>query len=182
MSKWSYSIGSQKGKKAVHQKEVIEKLPKLTSYFTTTTGETSISSNKIENLPHEKSLRSQFTEISESSSSSPISTDFGKVLEPEGDRLCDKSTPTSTTSSTPTTVSLKQQFSNSEETSHDPADYFLENLTEKCYETLIQTNLITSNHPSKKETQNLTTRTYLKEQDVEAHARMFLMALRHQSI
>lgn len=57
MSKRSYPSGSEKRKKAVLQKEVIEKLPKLT-YFTTTTGETSVSSNQTKNLPHNESCRS----------------------------------------------------------------------------------------------------------------------------
>lgn len=42
-------------------------------------------------------------------------------------------------------------------------------------------NLIILNRPPKKKTRNLTTRTYLKEQNAEALARVFLMALRRQS-
>lgn len=69
MSKRSYPSGSEKRKKALHQKEVIEKLPKLTSYFTTTTGETSVSSNQLINVPHDDSAQLQIAGISKPSCS-----------------------------------------------------------------------------------------------------------------
>lgn len=139
MSKRSYPSGSEKRKKAVHQKEVIEKLPKLTSYFTTTTGETSASSNQTKNLPHDESCRSQIAGISESSCSTTISTNFGKEVESESDSPYDERATNSVTSQIATTVSVEQQqFSNPNEISHDPADYFHENCTGKNREILIR--------------------------------------------
>lgn len=139
MSKRSYPSGSEKRKKAVHQKEVIEKLPKLTSYFTTTTGGTSVSSNHTKNLLHDESCQSQIAEISESSCSTPLPNNFGKEIESETDRPNDESATNLVTSQIATTVSVEQQkFSNPEEISHDPADYVHENFTEKNREIWIR--------------------------------------------
>ncbi|KAL4706932.1 hypothetical protein ACJJTC_006976 [Scirpophaga incertulas] len=136
MSKRSYPSGSEKRKKALHQKEVIEKLPKLTSYFTTTTGETSVSSNQLINVPHDDSAQLQIAGISK-----PSCSNFEKEIESESDYSYDESATTSVTSLKPTTptVSIEQQFSNTEELiSHDPADYFHEKFVEINREILIR--------------------------------------------
>lgn len=134
MSKRSYPSGSEKRKKALHQKEVIEKLPKLTSYFTTTTGETSVSSNQLINVPHDESAQSQIAGISK-----PSCSNFEKEIESESDYSYDESATTLVTSLKPTTVSIELQFSNTEELiSHDPADYFHEKFIEINREILIR--------------------------------------------
>lgn len=134
MSKRSYPSGSEKRKKALHQKEVIKKLPKLTSYFTTTTGETSVSSNQLINVPHDESAQSQIAGICK-----PSCSNFEKEIESESDYSYDESATTSVTSLKPTTVSIEQQFSNTEELiSHDPADYFHEKFIEINREILIR--------------------------------------------
>lgn len=134
MSKRSYPSGSEKRKKALHQKEVIEKLPKLTSYFTTTTGETSVSSNQLINVPHDESAQSQIAGISK-----PSCSNFEKEIESESNYSYDESAKTSVTSLKPTPVSIEQQFSNTEELiSHDPADYFHEKFIEINCEILIR--------------------------------------------
>ncbi|GBP81137.1 hypothetical protein EVAR_88235_1 [Eumeta japonica] len=132
MSKRSYPSGSEKRKKALHQKEVIEKLPKLTSYFTTTTGETSVSSNQLINVPHDESAQSQIAGISK-----PSCSNFEKEIESESDYSYDESATTLVTSLKPTTVSIELQFSNTEELiSH--ADYFHEKFIEINREILIR--------------------------------------------
>ncbi|KAK9885685.1 hypothetical protein WA026_012449 [Henosepilachna vigintioctopunctata] len=126
MSKRSYPSGSEKTKKALDQKEVIEKLPKFTSYFTTSTGETSVSSNQLINVLHDESAHSQIAGISK-----PSCSNFEKEIESESDYFYDESAITSVTSLKPTTVSSEQQFSNTEELiSPDPADYFHEKFIE----------------------------------------------------
>ncbi|KAL4100639.1 hypothetical protein QTP88_020674 [Uroleucon formosanum] len=57
MSKRLYPSGSEKRKKAAHQKKLIEKLPKLESYLTK--GETSISSHQLTNPPLDESCKPQ---------------------------------------------------------------------------------------------------------------------------
>ncbi|GBP20894.1 hypothetical protein EVAR_80713_1 [Eumeta japonica] len=123
-----------KKEKALHQKEVIEKLPKLTSYFTTTTGETSVSSNQLINVPHDESAQSQIAGISK-----PSCSNFEKEIESESDYFYDESATTLVTSLKPKTVSIELQFSNTEELiSHDPTDDFHEKFIEINREILIR--------------------------------------------
>jgi len=116
MSKRLYPSGSEKRKKAAHQKKLIDKLPKLESYLTK--GETSVSSHKLTNPPLDP----------------PLESDNAKCDRPYGEKAT-----TSLTSPTKIIVSVEpQQFSAPEHIiSHDLADYFNENLTEANRKILI---------------------------------------------
>lgn len=129
MSKRSYPSGSDKRKKAAHQKKVIEKLPKLTSYFST--GESSVSSNQM--------CLSEIAGDSKPSCSIPVPHNFEEEIESESNRAYDESTTTSVTLPTPPIVPVEQQqYYKTEKISHDPADYFHENFTEQDREILIR--------------------------------------------
>lgn len=65
MSKRLYPSGSEKRKRAAYQKEIIEKLPKLTSFFTKGA---SVISNQIINYPQNEWCQQNIVETSESSS------------------------------------------------------------------------------------------------------------------
>lgn len=141
MSKRHYPSGSAKRKKAANQKEVIEKLPKLTSYFTQgALG--SASSSKITNPPQEsqnESCRLQTSSGSTSSTLSSVTVSLRKEFEPdcaERSRSCGEN---ATTSVSPlTTVELiEQEYLSPEHISHDPADYFGGDFTEEKREVWI---------------------------------------------
>ncbi|GBP10656.1 hypothetical protein EVAR_6226_1 [Eumeta japonica] len=196
-----------KKEKALHQKEVIEKLPKLTSYFTTTTGETSRTnasnmSGKYSGLQtrikekcefatfvpcagHSLNLvgvhaagcvpeASQFFEIVQKVYNffSGSTHRWNMLTEHLGSKKVVKSLSQTRWSARADAVSaLHGGYKRIIE-----ALITIANDTEQARETgddALRINLVTSNHPPKKETRNLTTRTYLKEQDVEAHVRVF---------
>jgi len=84
MSKRLYPSGSEKRKKAAHQKELIETLPKLESYFTKR--EASISSHQLTNPPPDESCRPQIT-VSSKSSYSTLTSIFLLISEKTSNHL-----------------------------------------------------------------------------------------------